>query len=334
MRQRIVAHVVTVDEHGAGRWIEQADEQLQQRRFAGTDAAHDRDRLTGVNGQRYVVERGLALGVVREAQVLELDGAVNLRGRLAGGHVIDFRREIEDLEQSVGCDRRALEQIDDEAGDTERLHHHVHVHEERGERADCDLARQNQAAAVAENDDRADRGKRRHPRCHQRVDLRLPVERLGVTLIRHREATNLVLFLHHRLNGSDAGEVLLYVRAEIGHTVLNVARRNAHLARHIPRIEEHERQRWQDQRGEHRRQVQHEAEADDGCEHEHHQQDAAHGDEALHETDVGDGARHHVADGELREELRALALQLGIQLSAQIECDVQARHGERECAPG
>ena len=51
---------------------------------------------------------------------------------------------------------------------------------------------------------------------------------------------------------------------------------------------------------------------------------AAHRDQPLHQADVGDGARHHVADRELREEPRPLTLQLGVQPRAQIECHVEA----------
>ena len=77
---------------------------------------------------------------------------------------------VQHFKQAVGRHGGALEQVDDEAGDPERLHHHVHVHEERGQGADGDFTFEDQVSAVAENDDRRASRERRHVGRHQGID--------------------------------------------------------------------------------------------------------------------------------------------------------------------
>ena len=83
-------------------------------------------------------------------------------------------------------------------------------------------------------------------RIHHRVDSRLAIESVRVSLVRSPEACDFVLFLHHGLYGSDAREVLLDVGPKFGELFLHFPGRDPHLAFRALGIKENERHRRHD----------------------------------------------------------------------------------------
>ena len=153
----------------------------------------------------------------------------------------------------------------------------------------------------------------------------LPVEGAGVAVVRGAEAADLVVLLGHRLHGANARQVLLHLIGKRSEPLLHLHARPAHLPRRPAGVVIDEGQGWQQQQGQHGGEVEHVAEAHDGRVDQDHHQDRAHGDEALDQPDVGDGARHHVADRVLREKAIALALQRLEEARPEVEGDRQSR---------
>jgi len=57
LRDRQHADVAPVEIDGAGRWVEQADDEAQQGRLAGTDPAEQRNHLALFDVERHIIER-------------------------------------------------------------------------------------------------------------------------------------------------------------------------------------------------------------------------------------------------------------------------------------
>ena len=113
-----LGHVHAPDPHGAGGGLDEADEQLAQRRLAAAGGADEGDDLAGGDREGDLVERGRAVGV-HEGHALEVEahrpggqvGALaRRRGRLGGQHAVD----------AVGGRHRPGQLLEEEAHDAHR----------------------------------------------------------------------------------------------------------------------------------------------------------------------------------------------------------------------
>ncbi len=191
-----------------------------------------------------------------------------------------------------------------------------------------------EAAAVAEDDDRADRGERRHPRGHQRVDLRLPVERVGVALVGHarNDGSRSLPAPSPEWCGCRTGSPARACRDRTCGPARRATKRPSRATRTTRR-----RRRTAAAAGS--------AAVSIGDRYNMKLKPTtvantnttsrmrAHGDEALDQADVGDGARHHVADGELARRTARPDAAVGRTAARAGRMRRSGRRGERECAP-
>ena len=124
-----IAHVDAVDEHRPGGGVEQARDQVDDRRLAGAGAADDRCRLARCDSERHIGEYRMSRARIGERDVTELDRAA--LGRRRHGR---FRRSHRGL---------GVEHLDDpfrgDGGAGDHRHHECQHHDRH---QDLDQVRQ------------------------------------------------------------------------------------------------------------------------------------------------------------------------------------------------
>ncbi len=167
--EREIADVVPVEEHRARGRGQEAREQDGDGALARPGAADDRQRAAGRDLEADAVD-DLARAV-REGEVLDADRAVDVigRGQRAALHLGDGSED--DLEALVPG-AAALDDREDEAEGEHRPDEAEQREPERDEVALADLAREDEAAAVPEDDEDADGADPPHHRPHRSADAR------------------------------------------------------------------------------------------------------------------------------------------------------------------
>jgi len=105
-----VAHIGSVDPHRPRADIVEPRDQVPERRLAGSRLAHDGHLATRLGHERDPLQDGRGVGVVAEADVVELDAAMHV-GPVEGhrvGPLVDVHRQVEVLEDAVEQRQRGL----------------------------------------------------------------------------------------------------------------------------------------------------------------------------------------------------------------------------------
>ena len=144
-----VADIDTVDQDGARRDVEEAGNEIDERRLARSAGADDRDHLAGLHRERHALENLPAvLIVVLKTDVPELDLASERRERTRGRAVEDLRMDLEHLEDAFGRGDRLVQRRVDTTQFLDRRVHHERGKQEPREVAGRQLSTRDLAAAV------------------------------------------------------------------------------------------------------------------------------------------------------------------------------------------
>ena len=148
---RDVAHVVAVDRDRAGAGVVEAGEELRDRRLAGSRVADERDGRPGGDVEVEVVEH-VGEVAVPEAHVIEPDVTVDTRKHRALRAVDDLRLLVEHVVDPVERGRRREERVVELRELLHRVEEVRQVERERQERADGEIAVDDERSAEAEHD--------------------------------------------------------------------------------------------------------------------------------------------------------------------------------------
>ena len=318
------AEIVTVDAHDAGVGVEQAQQQVGNRRFTAAAAADDRQHLPGANAERQVVQRRRA-AIEREGDVLERDVAADRRQRDGRGRLLDLDRLVENLRDAAQRDAH---------GRQVRVHPHQRlqrrqearlVGHERDERPDRDLAADHAQTAVDEDQPgpaRKDQAGQSAGQIGQPLHRHQGADERGVPLAESPDFPFLRVRRHHQ---PDRLQRFDQEAADVGAALTQ--RRDL---RFQPRAITGE-QPQSDRRGRHRHQEQADVEPrehrDRAAQEEHVADPGQRGlrGDALDLADVVVDARHDVANAGAGMETGGQALQMAVHLQPHVEQDV-GRH--------
>ncbi len=228
--------VLAVDQDAAALEVEEAQQQIDERRLAGTGAADEADLLAGLDGQAQAVD-DTNISAVAEAHVLEADlalrhvqlgrvGPIGQGDRPRDRHhaFLDHADVLEDRGDLPGDPAR---DVDDLPGERKRHRH----------RADRDLAlrpQEQREAAGARHQHRVERGQRE---AEQRVEPQRSVEQPGMDVDRVAHIGVFLARASEKLHRQDVGVAVDDAsgehRAPLGHLLGAVAHvRHQHAQHH------------------------------------------------------------------------------------------------------
>src|SRR6185295_17826349 len=154
--KRDLANRPSIDQHLSRRGVEQARDQVHQRRFARANRSNKRDGLAGLDVQVDILQRRLARTVVCKSQIAKLDLAVDSRDV---PRVIGVSNRWIDRHDGVHSAHRSHPTLKDVYHPTQRDHrpHQItEIKRELHELADADRAADNQAPAVPQHRDESE----------------------------------------------------------------------------------------------------------------------------------------------------------------------------------
>jgi hypothetical protein len=312
--------------------VVQARQQRGERRLARARGADDGDGLAGVDGQVDAQQRGAVAALVAEHDVLEADLSSHVGDHVGVGPIGDDGLGVEHLVHADGRRLGFAREGHDPAEDLEREREHEQVRDERDEAAEREAARADCEHACEEH-----RGEREvgddaeHP--HElgvqldAVDLRVvePTALGVVAVVRLAPAAE-------RLEHADAARTLFDRGREVAGLVLDAA--NDLVVPALEAAAEDEHGHCGDEGEQRQPHVQgHQHGEDRGDLHDDQdEEDRAEADEASDDREVGLGARQQLARLPLVVEPDVEALELRVEVVAQVGLEVDRDPAEQESA--
>ena len=228
--QRVLAHVLAVEEDAPGRDLVKAGDEAAQRAFAAAGRPDQRHALAGGHVQVDVRKHVLVAFLVGKADVVEGDVALDVCNVHSARRVVDLHRHFHDLDEALNAGQTAHEllgKLDQTAdGGQQRLHEQYVGDVVRG--GDAALAADEEQRAQEHHDDEHQpveqprhRVEARHVVVHHALDAQKAAVALGELLL-------FQLLVGKGLDHADAGERVLHLRVEFAQLVAGLLVGGAH----------------------------------------------------------------------------------------------------------
>ena len=204
------------------RHVVDPGDQRHERRLARAGGTDDRHGLTGVSGERDVLEDQPLRAGIAERDVPELDRATGLGEphRILGGAY--GRLGLEDLVEAAHAGRASLEQVDHPAQSDERPNEHGNVDPECHEFTECDLSGDDFKTTEPQYDDHGRSTEESEDWVEQACYLHEAHVSVHVLTVEAVELVGLALFLNVRSHDAHTRQVFLHHGRERGELLLNL----------------------------------------------------------------------------------------------------------------
>jgi hypothetical protein len=209
LRERQTLDGNSVHENGAGRRVDEARHEREQRALARAGRADDRDRPPGGDAEGDAGESGRRGARVRERQVAELDVAADGIELRRVRQVGDVRRGLEHLGEAPHRHAPALPERHHPAQRDHGPHQHQPVLVERDEPAQRQLAARHHPEADEDRQHEAETAHQPDDRIEERLAVDGREVRRARALRLRAERRDLVLLARERLDDAHAREALL-----------------------------------------------------------------------------------------------------------------------------
>lgn len=200
---RQLAHVVAADADGAAVGVVEAGQEQRDGGLAAAGGADEGDGLALLDPQREPVQDG-PLGVVAEADVLELDGGGRVGGQ-RGRALLDHRLGVDQLEDALDARAGLLADGEDHREHADGADELGEVGGEGDEGSEGDLAAGGHPAAEGQHRDLPERGHGLEGGGVLRVEPDGPQPPAEQTAAGCAELSGLLLLLPEALHDADAG---------------------------------------------------------------------------------------------------------------------------------
>lgn len=322
-RQRKLAYVDAVDQHGAFGDVAQARDQSGEHRLARAGRADKGDRLPRLDDQVQMTQHPFVTVGEPEPCIAQFEPAAGDAG--VARAALDGAWRVEDLGDSVCRGHGLLQHGQQEAEGGDRPDQVEHEGDEGDERAERDVAVADGMGAHREHDhqrggrdDFEQRPEPRHDLDLAQLDL-TQFGRLGVESVEH------VLLASERLDHAKAERRLLHLCGDVAGLVLSGTGGFAELALVVQVRADHRPDRDQHHQTERPVHPEQDRRDDHDLNHVENQQDRPEADEATHHAEVVHHPGEQLARLPTAVEAHRQHLQARVQLLADVVLDAGAR---------